>query len=63
LLFAALWFFTSGFYPFPFYLAIGKNIDMNIMQPILIASTLMAIPFIFLMVAWKKKPPPSTANR
>jgi hypothetical protein len=23
----------------------------------------MAIPFIFLMVAWKKKPPPSTASK
>lgn len=63
LLFAALWFFTSGFYPFPFYLAVGKHIDMTIMQPILIATTLMAIPFVFLMVAWKKKPPTSTSGR
>jgi uncharacterized membrane protein len=61
-LFAALWFFTSGFYPFPFYLAVGKPIDMTIMQPILIASTIMVIPFLFLMVAWKKKPPQSNTG-
>jgi len=36
---------------------------MTIMQPILIATTLMAIPFVFLMVAWKKKPPTSTSGR
>jgi hypothetical protein len=55
-LFVALWFFTSGFYPFPLYIATGKPIDPVIMQPILIATVIMIIPFAFLIVAWKKRP-------
>jgi hypothetical protein len=57
LLFIVLWFFTAGVYPFPYFLAIGKSLDPVIMQPILIATGLMAIPFTFLLIAWKKKPP------
>jgi hypothetical protein len=55
-LFVALWFFTSGFYPFPLYIATGKPLDPVIMQPILIATVIMIIPFAFLIVAWKKRP-------
>jgi hypothetical protein len=57
LLFVVFWFFTAGVYPFPYFLAIGKSLDPAIMQPILIATGLMAIPFTFLLVAWKKRPP------
>ena len=59
LLFVAFWFFTAGVYPFPYFIAIGKSLDPAIMQPILIASGLMAIPFTFLLIAWKKRPPTS----
>jgi hypothetical protein len=57
LLFVGLWFFAAGIYPFPYFLAIGKHIDPVIMQPILIATVLMIIPFLFLTIAWKKRPP------
>ena len=55
-LFVALWFFTAGVYPFPLYIAAGKPIDPIIMQPILIATVIMIIPFAFLIFAWKKRP-------
>ena len=55
-LFVALWFFTAGVYPFPWFLATGKPIDPVIMQPILITTAIMVIPFAFLIVAWKKRP-------
>ena len=58
MLFVALWFFTSGIYPFPYFLAIGKSLDPVIMEPILIATGLMIIPFTFLVIAWKKRPSP-----
>ena len=58
-LFVAIWFFVSGLYPFPYLLAIGVPIDFRIMQPVLIATGLMMIPFVFMMFAWKKRPPPS----
>lgn len=58
LLFVAIWFFVSGLYPFPYLLAIGVPIDFRIMQPVLIATGLMMIPFVFMMFAWKKRPPP-----
>jgi hypothetical protein len=59
-LFIAIWFFVSGLYPFPYFIAVGKPIDFAIMQPVLIATGAMMIPFIFMMFAWKKKPPPIT---
>ncbi|TLX88642.1 MAG: hypothetical protein E6L04_00295 [Thaumarchaeota archaeon] len=51
----ALWFFVSGLYPFPYFMAIGIPVDMAIVQPVLIATTLMTIPFIFMLFAWKKR--------
>jgi hypothetical protein len=56
-LFVAFWFFTVGVYPFPYFLAIGKSLDPVIMEPILIATGVMATPFTFLVMAWKKRPP------
>jgi len=51
----ALWFFVSGLYPFPYFMAIGIPVDMAIVQPVLIATTVMTIPFIFMLFAWKKR--------
>ncbi len=58
MLFVAFWFFTAGVYPFPYFFGIGKSLDPVIMEPILIATGVMAIPFTFLVIAWKKRPPP-----
>jgi hypothetical protein len=52
-----MWFFVSGLYPFPYIIAIGQSIDFRIMQPVLIATGIMMIPFVFLLFAWNKKPP------
>ncbi|HEY7756737.1 MAG TPA: hypothetical protein VIA08_00735 [Nitrososphaeraceae archaeon] len=54
-LIVAMWFFVSGLYPFPYFMAIGTPVDMGIMQPVLIATTVMTIPFIFMLFAWKKR--------
>ncbi len=58
LLFVGFWFFTAGVYPFPYFMAIGKALNPSIMEPILIATGVMAIPFTFLIIAWKKRPTP-----
>ena len=58
LLIVAIWFFVSGLYPFPFLLATGVPLDLRVMQPVLIATGLIMIPFVFMMFAWKKRPPP-----
>lgn len=54
-MFISIWFFVSGLYPFPYLIAIGSQIDFEIMRPILIATSIMIIPFIFMLYAWKKK--------
>ena len=38
-------------YPFPHFVVIGKSLDPAVMNPILIATRVMAIPFIFLVIA------------
>ena len=58
MLFVACWFFTAGVYPFPYFVTIGKSSDPAIMEPILIATGVMAIPFTFIVITWKKRPPP-----
>ena len=55
LMFVALWFFVSGLYPFPYYYAVGIPVDFGIVQPVFIATAIMIIPFILMMIAWKKK--------
>ena len=54
-LIVAMWFFVSGLYPFPYFILIGTPVDMGIMQPVLIATTVMTIPFICMLFAWKKR--------
>jgi hypothetical protein len=58
-LLAGYWLFTI--FPVPFINLSGYRGDVlvSIMQPILIASGLMTIPFIFMMIAWQKRAPKS----
>jgi hypothetical protein len=53
----AIWFFVSGLYPFPYFYAVGMPVDEAIMKPVLIATAIFMIPFIFIMIAWRKRPP------
>jgi len=46
---------VAGLYPFPYFIAAGIPIDMSQLQPIFIATTVMTIPFIFMLFAWKKR--------
>jgi hypothetical protein len=55
LLFVALWFFVSGLYPFPFMMALGMSVDFRVIQPVLIATGILLVPFIFLMFAWNRR--------
>ena len=55
LLFIAFWFFVSGLYPFPYMMALAKPVDFRIIQPVLIATGIMLIPFVFLMFAWNRR--------
>jgi hypothetical protein len=55
LLFIAFWFFVSGLYPFPYMMALGQSVDFRVIQPVLIATGIMLIPFIFLMFAWNRR--------
>ena len=57
LMMVAIWFFVSGLYPFPYFYAVGMPVDEAIMQPVLIATAIFMIPFIFIMIAWRKRPP------
>jgi uncharacterized membrane protein len=52
----AMWFFVSGLYPFPYFYAVGIPVDNEIMQPVLIATAILLIPFIFMIFAWRKRP-------
>lgn len=52
-----IWTYTV--YPWPFLHAFGLEFDMSVIQPILIVSIVLAIPFVFMMRAWQKRPPPS----
>lgn len=55
LLFIAFWFFVSGLYPFPYMMALGQPVDFRVIQPVLIATGIMLIPFVFLMFAWNRR--------
>ena len=54
-LFISLWFFVAGLYPFPYFIAAGIPVDMSQLQPVFIATTVMTIPFIFMLFALKKR--------
>lgn len=55
LLFIAFWVFVSGLYPFPYMMALGQPVDFRVIQPVLIATGIMLIPFVFLMFAWNRR--------
>jgi hypothetical protein len=50
-----IWIYTI--YPFPFLVALGFNVDISAIQPVLIATIVLAIPFIIMLRVWQKRPP------
>ena len=51
----AFWIFTV--FPLPFLHLAGLEIDPSAFQPVLIATAVMTIPFVFMFIAWQKKAP------
>lgn len=51
----AFWLFTV--FPIPFMQLAGINIDPTAFQPVLIATAVMTIPFVFMFLAWQRKAP------
>lgn len=51
----AFWIFTV--FPLPFLKLAGVDLDPSSFQPVLIATAVMTIPFIFMFIAWQKKAP------
>lgn len=51
----AFWLFTI--FPIPFMQLAGLDVDPTAFQPVLIATALMAIPFVFMFIAWQKRTP------
>lgn len=51
----AFWLFTV--FPLPFLHMAGLQIDPSAFQPVLIATAVMTIPFVFMFMAWQKKAP------
>ncbi|MGH9992336.1 MAG: hypothetical protein ACREAZ_06805 [Nitrososphaera sp.] len=52
------WLFTI--FPIPFLQVAGIEVDPTAFQPVLIATALMAIPFVFMFIAWQKRAPRRT---
>lgn len=53
------WIFTI--FPIPFLHLAGIDVHPSAFQPVLIASALMAIPFVFMFVAWQRRAPRGTS--
>jgi hypothetical protein len=51
----AFWIFTV--FPLPFLHLAGLEIDPSAFQPVLIATAVMTIPFVFMFIAWQKRAP------
>ena len=51
----AFWLFTV--FPIPFMQLAGLDIDPTTFQPVLIATAVMTIPFVFMFLAWQRKAP------
>jgi hypothetical protein len=49
------WMFTV--FPIPFMQLAGLDIDPSAFQPVLIATAVMTIPFVFMFLAWQRKAP------
>jgi hypothetical protein len=52
------WIFTV--YPIPFLHVMGYNVDTSALQPVLIATAIMTIPFVFMFIAWQRTAPKSS---
>ncbi|HKZ62091.1 MAG TPA: hypothetical protein VJZ68_06735 [Nitrososphaera sp.] len=51
----AFWLFTV--FPIPFMQLAGLDIDPTAFQPVLIATAVMTIPFVFMFFAWQRRAP------
>ena len=51
----AFWLFTV--FPLPFMQLAGLDVDPSAFQPVMIATAVMTIPFIFMFLAWQKRAP------
>ena len=51
----AFWLFTV--FPIPFMHLAGLHVDPSAFQPVLIATAVMTIPFVFMFIAWQKRAP------
>lgn len=51
----AFWLFTV--FPIPFMQLAGLNINPTAFQPVLIATAVMTIPFVFMFLAWQRRAP------
>lgn len=51
----AFWLFTV--FPLPFLQMAGLDINPTAFQPVLIATAVMTIPFVFMFIAWQRKAP------
>jgi len=49
------WIFTI--FPIPFLQLAGVEVDATVFQPVLIATALMIIPFVFMFIAWQRRAP------
>ena|ERR1051326_5980835 len=49
------WIFTV--FPLPFLKLAGIDLDPESIQPVLIATAVMTIPFVFMLAAWQKRAP------
>ena len=54
------WIYTV--FPLPFLQMFGIKIDPTSFQPIFIATAVMTIPFVFMLFAWQKRSPNSSAS-
>lgn len=52
-------FWLFAIFPFPFLNLGGypEDVLMSILQPVLITTAVMTIPFVFMMIAWQKRSP------
>ncbi|MDQ3884355.1 MAG: hypothetical protein M3239_02795 [Thermoproteota archaeon] len=51
----SFWLFTV--FPLPFLQLAGIDINPSAFQPVLIATAVMTIPFVFMFLAWQKRAP------
>lgn len=54
-------FWVFAIFPLPFLHLAGVDVDPSAFQPVLIATAILVIPFIFMFVAWQKRAPRGSA--